>query len=58
MNPDPISAFETAHILAWRIAIINGMIKENPESTIMDYLILLYELEQIEITKNYRKNNL
>lgn len=34
--------------LNWQNDIINGLILENPESTIKDYLILLEELAAIE----------
>lgn len=55
-DPDPISPFETASDLAWRIDIINSMVAENPECTIRDYAELWDELKLIEIAKKYRNN--
>lgn len=34
--------------LNWQIDIINGLIRENPESTIKDYLKLLADILSIE----------
>lgn len=34
--------------LQWQIDIINGLIKENPESTVGDYFKLLAEIKAIE----------
>lgn len=47
-DPDPIS-LETD--LLWKIDIVNGMIAEDRESTIKDYLTLMAELKQIENAK-------
>jgi hypothetical protein len=38
--------------LSWQISIIDGLIKENPEATIKDYLVLCEDLKNIEQQAN------